>query len=111
MTAQDGPDTIDPPDFDATLVASNGTLFVGGELDENACEELRPRLDALMLLPLTVVTVDLQAVTYIGSAAIGMLARARLSGQRMGVNIRIVTDATSHVSALLRTTGITFEGQ
>ena len=59
-----------------TFDAASGTLTVAGEVDENNAEALREGVEKHSQMYSVAMVLDLSAVTYLPSAAVGVLVRA-----------------------------------
>ncbi len=71
-------------------------MRVQGEVDSSTVDELTPRLtDALRLAashPSRLVVVDLQPVTFFGSAALNAVLDCHEDGREAGTSVRLVAD-------------------
>ncbi len=69
---------------------------VAGEVDSSTVDELAPHLkDALRLAashPARLVILDLQPVTFFGSAALNAVLECHEEGQEAGTSVRLVAD-------------------
>lgn len=91
--------TLERPDPDSALVA------IEGEIDTLTADALEQALDDLLAIPVDVLVVDLDAVTFLASSGLAVLIRA--AGQTGGRRLRLVTAAR----AVLRPLEITGSAQ
>lgn len=71
-------------------------VLVKGEVDSSTVSQLSERLTAALQLALThparLVVIDLQAVTFFGSAALNAVLDCHEAGQDSGTSVRVVAD-------------------
>jgi anti-anti-sigma factor len=69
---------------------------VAGEVDSSTVDELAPHLTAALELaashPARLVVLDLQPVTFFGSAALNAVLDCHEEGQEAGTSVRLVAD-------------------
>jgi anti-anti-sigma factor len=71
-------------------------VWVKGEIDSGTAGELRSQLDSALQLALgqesRLLIVDLQGVTYFGSAGLNAVLDCHKQGLRVGTSVRLVAD-------------------
>ncbi|WP_170219351.1 STAS domain-containing protein [Nocardioides litoris] len=86
-----------------------GVLTLTGDVEESALPELREQV-AELLDSYQVVRVELVEVTFLPSAALGVLVQAAGRAQRRGQGFAIVAEPGSHAARVLDVTGVPYVG-
>jgi anti-anti-sigma factor len=92
---------VKPDPFRYDLDDHRGVLTLHGELDEIASVELRELLTKVTAEFTTDLAIDLADVSFMPSAAIGVLASSREKARRNGATIVLVAPAGTLTSRLL----------
>jgi anti-anti-sigma factor len=99
---------VTSPDFGYELDERRGVLSVRGELDETASVELRDALAKSSQELTTDLAVDLGAVTFLPSPAIGVLATSQAGARRNGATLTFVAPDGSVAARLLTICALDF---
>ncbi len=88
-------------------VTGDGTARVvcAGEVDCSTAPALRRALDGALAGPVRVVTVDLEAVTFLDSAGLSVLAVSHRTAVQAGTRLRVLV-GTRAVTRALQVTGL-----
>ncbi len=88
-------------------VTGDGTARVvcAGEVDCSTAPALRRALDGALAGPVRVVTVDLEAVTFLDSAGLSVLAVSHRTAVQSGARLRVLV-GTRAVTRALQVTGL-----
>jgi anti-anti-sigma factor len=101
---------VTSPDFGYDFDESRGVLAVHGELDETASAELRDAIAKSSSELTSDLAIDLGAVTFLPSPAIGVLATAQATARRNGAGITFVAPEGSVAARLLTICALDFVG-
>jgi anti-anti-sigma factor len=94
--------------FHYDLDQDSGVLTLHGELDEVASVELRELLKKVTDEFSTDLAIDLEDVTFMPSAAIGVLASSREKARLNGATVRFVAPAGTIAARLLTICGLDY---
>lgn len=94
--------------FDARYDPAVSTLFVSGEIDEDVLGQLDDRLREATADHSRSVVVDLTAVDYLPSVAIGALLSATQRATRAGHHLEVVAAHDTIAARVLAITGVPF---
>jgi anti-anti-sigma factor len=94
--------------FHYDLDQDSGVLTLHGELDEVASVELRELLTKVTDEFSTDLAIDLEDVTFMPSAAIGVLASSREKARLNGATVRFVAPAGTIAARLLTICGLDY---
>ena len=91
--------------IDAATSDAWTTVRLGGDLDSAAAPELRVRLSDVLESGVLALTLDLEAVGFMDSLALGVLVSSQRQIRARGGQLRLVT-GSPEVVRVLRTTGL-----
>lgn len=97
------------PEIDASFEESSSTLVLSGELDQDQTEALRELLTATSADFSRSLAVDLGAVTYLPSSAIGVLVSGMGQAARAGHELKLVAPRGSTAAVVLGVSGLPFD--
>lgn len=97
---------MNPGSFSTDYDATAQVLTVTGEVDETAAAELRDVIDARTESFARSLTLDLSAVDYLPSAAVGVLARAHQQATAAGQTLELRADEGSIAQRVLLVCGL-----
>ena len=89
--------TSDLVAIEVTGDSASTVLTATGEIDSSAAPALRARLEAVLDARPTVVTVDLNRVTFLDSAGLCVLAAAHRRAVRAGIGLRVLASSRAVV--------------
>ncbi|WP_170286225.1 STAS domain-containing protein [Nocardioides rubriscoriae] len=95
-----------PGSFSTDYDDAAHVLTVTGEVDETAAAELRDELDSRTEAFSRSLVLDLTAVTYLPSAAVGVLARAHQQATAAGQSLELRADEGSIAQRVLLVCGL-----
>ena len=95
-----------PGSFTAEFDDTTQILTVGGELDESASAALRDAIDTRSEAYTRTLVIDLTAVDYLPSAAVGVLARAHKQATTAGHELDLVAAAGTIAQRVLLVCGL-----
>ena len=94
--------------FEAAFDAPEATLRLAGDIDDDAMLDLHRALDDATDEGRRAVLVDLSAITYLPSAALGLLAIVMRRGQKSGHRVRLQAPPEGFVASVLKVSGLEF---
>ena len=94
--------------FELTCSQEDGhaSVVARGELDATTTHRLRHLLSELLRQPLTRISIDLSAVTFMDSAGLGALVANHGAAERVGIELRVIA-CSSPVARVMEITGAT----
>jgi anti-anti-sigma factor len=99
---------MDPVPFEAAFDARTAMLMLSGEIDDEAMLDLHRALDEATDEGRRPVLVDLSAITYLPSAALGLLSVTMRRGRKSGHRVRLQAPGDGFVGSLLKLSGLEF---
>lgn len=100
MTAPSTEPTSDLVTIDVTESDGSARLTAKGEIDSSSAPTLRSRIDAVLDGDVQELTVDLDAVTFLDSAGLCVLAAAHRRAVRSGVRLRVLASSRAVIRPL-----------
>ena len=97
--------SIDPPTDDLVSISVSGTdsivlVTAAGEIDSSTAPSLREQLTELLERTPHEITVDMEAVTFLDSAGLCVLAAAHRRATAQGTQLRVVASGRAVVRPL-----------
>ncbi len=97
--------SIDPPADDLVTISVSGTdsnvlVTAGGEIDSSTAPVLRDQLTSVLDHSPREITVDMEAVTFLDSAGLCVLAAAHRRATGQGTQLRVVATGRAVVRPL-----------
>ncbi|MGY1633308.1 STAS domain-containing protein [Geodermatophilus sp. SYSU D01186] len=100
MTATSLPPTGDLVTIDVARSATSVRLAVSGEVDSSTAPALRDAVDDAFAAGAGEIVVDLDAVTFLDSAGLCVLAGAHRRGEEDGVRLRVLASGRAVIRPL-----------
>lgn len=109
LLPQDRPASVPDERYTASYHIATATLVITGEIDETDAEQVRDDLRFLGEQYPDALTIDLSAVTYLPSRAIGVVVGAQNAARARGTEINLLTARDSISAKILAIVGLPFE--